>query len=91
MFYAEIYVLGSHGMKIFCRDGNISYFKIYSCSLQKIMKLLIIEQTESWSICSEKDLIYFWLSLLLPRDSSQLCTMYVKIDIPRRKKAKSIN
>lgn len=64
MFYAEIYVLGPHGMKIFCRDGNISYFKIYSCSLQKIMKLLIIEQTESWSICSERDLPYNYDDLI---------------------------
>lgn len=58
MFYAEIDVLDSHGLKIFCRGGNISYFKIYSCSLQKIMALLIIEQTESRGICSKRDLPY---------------------------------
>lgn len=64
MFYAEIYVLGSHGLKIFCRNGNISYFKIYSCSLQKIMTLLIIEQTENRSICSKRDLPYNYGDLI---------------------------
>lgn len=35
MFYAEIYVLGSHGMKIFYRDGNIYHTLKFIHSLYK--------------------------------------------------------